>query len=318
MERQKITQAGTRMEGCYEHGNERKPRPKMQSTPQRTTPVATTELANIKEPLEAASTQPRIVKQKLRGSEDRPRRCANELEQQLISSNRQLCFGEMLASFAHELSNSLQIIVGFTQDVLSSAKFSQPHHEDLKIVEKEALRCSEMIRNFLNLARPTPPDLVLSTIEPIIRNSLTLAQGYQDKSRIEVEVKLQPVLPQIRANSNQVHQALMNLFFNAADAMPEGGTLTLRAATSPVDPALADENSPRELKIAVSDTGVGMNPDTLSKVFEPFFSTKPSKGMGLGLSICDRIVKAHGGRITVESKPGVGTTFYFHFPVPNA
>lgn len=247
-------------------------------------------------------------------SEDRPPRLVGELEQELISSNRLVSFGEMLASLAHELSNSLQIIAGFTQDVLSSAKLCAPHYRHLEIVEKEALRCCETIRNFHDFAYPAELDLVLSAIEPIIRESLTVAQGYLDHCKIKAEVELQPVLPQIRANSQQMQEVLVNLFFNAADAMPAGGKLTIRAVTTPLNSDQANQKGSSEVTIAISDTGTGMDSETLSKIFQPFFSTKKNRGMGLGLAICNRIVKAHGGKMTVESRPGVGTTFFLHFP----
>ncbi|MBI4528516.1 MAG: hypothetical protein HY695_32380 [Deltaproteobacteria bacterium] len=287
---------------------------KAQSSGQRTRRTGTTEPVDIKEPHRADGAQPRTVEEKLPESEDRPPRLVGELEQELISSNRLVSFGEMLASLAHELSNSLQIIAGFTQDVLSSAKLCAPHYRHLEIVEKEALRCCETIRNFHDFAYPAELDLVLSAIEPIIRESLTVAQGYLDHCKIKAEVELQPVLPQIRANSQQMQEVLVNLFFNAADAMPAGGKLTIRAVTTPLNSDQANQKGSSEVTIAISDTGTGMDSETLSKIFQPFFSTKKNRGMGLGLAICNRIVKAHGGKMTVESRPGVGTTFFLHFP----
>jgi signal transduction histidine kinase len=132
---------------------------------------------------------------------------------------------------------------------------------------------------------------------------------------------LEPNLPPILADPQQLRQVLLNLAFNAAEAMPNGGTLTLRAATDFLEPARDGQErgrNKRELTIAVSDTGVGIDPDKLSSIFRPFFTTKKRKGMGLGLSICERIVKSHQGRIRAESTPGKGTTFYLHFPATEA
>ena len=257
----------------------------------------------------------------LRESEEKFRNLAKQLEDQLIVSDRLVSIGELAASIAHEFNNPLQIILGFTQDLLSEVKASDPHREALKIVEKETVRCKEIIKNLLDFARPTRADLALSVVEPIIRNSTKLALGYLQKSEVKVEIDIQPNLPRIYADPNQLDQVLINLFFNAAEAMPKGGTLTIRAATNPVASAHADEDGGGghfELTIAVSDTGIGIGPESVRNIFRPFFTTKKKKGMGLGLSICERIMKIHGGRISVESTRGVGTTFYLHFPLTEA
>jgi signal transduction histidine kinase len=100
-------------------------------------------------------------------------------------------------------------------------------------------------------------------------------------------------------------QVLINLFFNAVDAMPAGGTLRVRAGAEGAG----------DLTITVVDTGQGIDPEILPHIFRPFFTTKKKRGTGLGLSVCDRIIKAHGGSITVESRQGRGTTFSLHFPL---
>ena len=131
-------------------------------------------------------------------------------------------------------------------------------------------------------------------------------------------VDLEPDLPPIFADPQQLRQVLINLSFNAAEAMADGGTLAFRAAANRVaakDHSGNDE-AQVELTIAICDTGPGIGPELLPDIFRPFFSTKKGKGMGLGLSICERIMKTHRGRISVESRPGEGTTFYLHFPVP--
>jgi len=103
---------------------------------------------------------------------------------------------------------------------------------------------------------------------------------------------------------------LVNLYFNAIDAMPDGGALTVAAKT-----ILAASGAPHEVAISVSDTGFGIAPEDLPKIFQPFFTAKKKSGLGLGLPICDRIIKNHGGRIKVESQLGQGTTFEIYLPV---
>ena len=112
-------------------------------------------------------------------------------------------------------------------------------------------------------------------------------------------------MPRIYADPQQLQQVLVNLSLNAMDAMPTGGKLIFRA----------NQYSPDQLTIAVADTGFGIDAATLAKIFQPFFTAKKWRGMGLGLPICARIIKSHGGRIDVESEPGQGTTFTIHLPL---
>ena len=129
-----------------------------------------------------------------------------------------------------------------------------------------------------------------------------------------------PVVKLVR-DGIEFSQVLINLFFNAAEAMPKGGNLTVRARTNPVLSPDVDKGGAEhhpEVTIAVSDTGTGVDPESMPNIFRPFFTTKKKKGMGLGLSICEGILKAHGGRISVESTWGIGTTFYLHLPLTEA
>jgi len=272
----------------------------------------TFELAATNEMLTAEVRERRRIEEKLRQSEARMSELATLLERQLIASDRLVSVGELAASVAHEFNNPLQIILGFAQELLEETKPSEPHHESLAIIETETRRCREIIRNLLDFARPVEAERALAPVEPIVRTGVRLVFHYLQLSKIQVEIDIQPDLPPIYADSQQLQQVLMNLAFNAAEAMPKGGRLTIRAANEPASKR-RDGPGP-ELIIAVSDTGAGIPKENMTKIFRPFFSTKPKKGMGLGLSICERIVEAHGGRILVESAPGKGTTFYLHFP----
>ncbi|MGH7830002.1 MAG: two-component system sensor histidine kinase NtrB, partial [Candidatus Binatia bacterium] len=250
----------------------------------------TSELAKVNEELRNEVAERKRVEGALRESEEKFRNLAKQLEDQLIVSDRLVSFGELAASIAHEFNNPLQIILGFTQDLLSEIKPSQPEGETLKIVEKETLRCKEIIKNLLDFARPAAAKLVLLTVDSIVRDSMKLVLSYLEKSRIKVEIAMQSSLPKIYADPQQLQQVLLNLFFNAAEAMPRGGTLAIRVTTHAVSSADRDEGDregPRELTIAVSDTGIGIDPESMPDIFRPFFTTKKRKGMGLGLSICE-------------------------------
>jgi signal transduction histidine kinase len=130
------------------------------------------------------------------------------------------------------------------------------------------------------------------------------------KQQIEAITQVEENLPKLYADPQELEQVLVNLYFNAIDAMPEGGVLTIGAKLS-----LGVPQVPQEVAITVSDTGFGISPEDLPKIFLPFFTAKKKRGLGLGLPICDRIIKNHGGRIKVESQPGQGTTFEIYLPV---
>jgi two-component system NtrC family sensor kinase len=270
----------------------------------------TFELASTNEMLTAEINERRRVEERLRESERRLSELAKQLEQQLIASDRLVSVGELAASVAHEFNNPLQIILGYAQELLEEAKPSEPNHEPLKIIETETRRCREIIRNLLDFARPVDAERVLAPVESIVQSGLRLVYHYLQMCKVKLEIDIKPNLPPIYADSQQLQQVLMNLAFNAAEAMPGGGKLTIRALKSQ-----GRENLAPELIITVSDTGMGIASDNLVNIFRPFFTTKKKKGMGLGLAICERIMEAHGGRIFVESDPGKGTSFHLHFPL---
>jgi PAS domain S-box-containing protein len=271
----------------------------------------TQELAEANEALRAGMAVRQRVEQKLRD-------VTKKLEEKLIVSDRLISFGELAASIAHEFNNPLQIILGFTQDMIDDRTASQSHQHSLKIVVQETVRCKEIIKSLLDLARPSTADLVLAAVEYTIDDSLKVCLPYLEKSKVKVETVIPPGLPHIYADPQQLRQVIINLCFNAAEAMPNGGVLTIRAVTSSRQELPADRkegSGGRELIIAVTDTGTGIDAETKANIFRPFYSTKKSKGMGLGLFICERIMETHKGRISVESAPGSGATFYLHFPL---
>jgi two-component system, NtrC family, sensor kinase len=163
---------------------------------------------------------------------------------------------------------------------------------------------------FSTLPGPTGNESMPLAIDDIVRDSIKLVRGYLDKSNVTMEVSIPPDLPSIHGEPQHLKQVLINLFFNAVDAMPTGGKVCVAAATR----ATAAEGR-KELTITVTDTGLGIHPEVLPHIFRPFFTTKKKRGTGLGLSVCDRLIRAHGGNISVESSPGSGTTFFLQFPL---
>ncbi len=241
-----------------------------------------------------------------------------EIEQQLIHSDRLITLGEMAASIVHEINNPLGIILGFAQDLMTEVDPSDSRHESLRIIEEETQRCRKIMQNLLEFGRPDPPQLVRTNVWNIARKSMDFLAIPLQKHGVQPIVVFQENLPWVWADPHQLEQVLVNLILNAVDAMPQGGELTLQATFRAAAHRQKEGEDPPEIKevqISVTDTGHGISPLDLSRIFRPFYTTKSRKGMGLGLSICERIVRAHGGRISVESGPLWGATFTIYFPV---
>jgi signal transduction histidine kinase len=247
----------------------------------------------------------------LRQSEEKLRQQAQELEQQLIASGRLVSLGEITASMAHEFNNPLGIVMGFTQDLMSETDPTDPHYRSLKIIDEESKRCEKIIRDLLQFARPKSTDFCPTDLQQVIEKTLGLVTNHLYKHKIEAVTQIGETLPKIYADPQELEQVLVNLYFNAIDAMPEGGVLTVGAKVGVAAPGV------QEATISVSDTGFGISPEDLPRIFQPFFTARKKSGLGLGLPICDRIIKNHGGRIKVQSRPGQGTTFEICLPVSN-
>jgi PAS domain S-box-containing protein len=244
----------------------------------------------------------------LRQSEGKLRHQTQELEQQLIMSGRLVALGEVTASMAHEFNNPLGIIMGFVEDILSTMDPADPDYRALQIIDEESKRCRQIVRDLMEYARPRSTEFCSTSIADAIEKTLQLVQNRLYKQKVAVETELEPGLPSIQADAQQLEQVLVNLYLNAIDAMPEGGKLIVKANL-----AQSDGMVPVAV-ITVADTGFGIAETDLPKIFQPFFTAKKRRGMGLGLPICQRIVKNHGGRIEVDSEPGKGTIFKIHLP----
>jgi PAS domain S-box-containing protein len=244
----------------------------------------------------------------LRESEESLRQHAQELEQQLIMSGRLVSLGEVTASMAHEFNNPLGIIMGFVEDMLSGMDSADPNYRALQIIDEESKRCRQIVRDLMEYARPRNVEFCSTSIADAIEKTLQLVANRLYKQNVAVERKLKPDLPRIQADAQQLEQVLVNLYLNAIDAMPQGGQLIVEATL-----AQSGDAAPG-VAIAVTDTGFGIAETDLPKIFQPFFTAKKRRGMGLGLPICQRIINNHGGRIEVESVPGAGSTFRIYLP----
>jgi PAS domain S-box-containing protein len=241
----------------------------------------------------------------LRASEEHLRSQAQQLEQQLLASGRLVAVGELTASMAHEFNNPLGIILGFAQGLLESMDPGDPDYAQVRIIADEAKRCERLVQELLEFGRPKNADFIQIRVEEIIQRTMNLVQPHAAKNRVETAVEIEGTLPSLCADPQQLQQVLLNLSLNAVDAMPKGGRLTVKAARHDDD----------EMLISVEDSGIGIDADLLPRIFQPFITSKKRRGLGLGLPICDRIVKAHGGKIRVRSRPGEGTAFSVYLPL---
>jgi PAS domain S-box-containing protein len=254
-------------------------------------------------------TERKKVEEALRESEQRLRRQAQELEQQLIASGRLVSLGEITASMAHEFNNPLGIIMGFTEDLLSETDPKSPNYEALKIIDEETRRCEKIIQELLQFARPRATELCPTDVQQLVKRTINLVSNRLYQHHIEAVTEIEENPPSIYADQQQLEQVLVNLYLNAIDAMLDGGTLRVNVKIKPGD------GMGSMMTIKVVDTGFGIEEKDLPKIFQPFFSAKKQRGWGLGLPICERIVSNHGGKIEVQSRPGQGTSFTIHLPL---
>jgi signal transduction histidine kinase len=233
---------------------------------------------------------------------------AQEVERQLIASGRLVPVGELTASMAHEFNNPLGIILGFAQERLSDIDPSDPSYRTLQIINEEALRCEMVVRDLMEFARPRSMEFVRTDIKEVVQKTIDLLSNRLNKQSTQLTTSVAADLPDVHADAQQLQQALLHLCSNALDAVSGNGLLTVSAQL----------HSPETMTLVVADNGFGIDTEHLSKIFQPFFTAKKRRGLGLGLAICERIVKGHGGRIDVESTPGEGTTFSIYLPLKTA
>jgi PAS domain S-box-containing protein len=230
-----------------------------------------------------------------------------QLEGQLVQSEKMAAIGQLAAGIAHELRNPLAIVMNVLYDLRALVHTDQAEiREDFRIAEEEIGRAQAIIKNLLEFSRESGVELEQVDINDFVGRTLELMQKYMEDNGVQVTVDLQPI-PTCVANSNAIRQILLNLITNAVQAMPSGGTLVMRTHRNRFD----------RVRLEVQDTGIGIPKHHLNDIFNPFFTTKaPGQGTGLGLSVVHSIVKRFRGEIHVTSELGVGTTFAVELPCP--
>ncbi len=236
-----------------------------------------------------------------------------ETEQKLFQSARLASLGQLSASVAHEINNPLGGVINFSklmQRLLKDGQIPPDRIDDfrnyLDHVVTETTRCGNIVRDLVVFARQSAPRRASHDFNEIIRRTLSVVHHRLELGEVRAETILDDDLPLVLCDGSQVQQIVTNLVLNAAEAM-EAGVVTVRTRHLP---------ETDEVRLEVSDKGVGISPENLAKIYDPFFSTKEEgKGTGLGLAVVYGIVEAHSGRIDVKSKAGEGTTFLVTLPL---
>jgi signal transduction histidine kinase len=235
---------------------------------------------------------------------------ADSLRQQLLQAQRLSTMGTLASSVAHEFNNILTTIINYAKIGLRPTADERQHMESLEKILKGSQRAALIVNSMLGFARNTSSQKTTTDLADLVDEVLILADKDLKKHHIQVEKKIQD-RPQAPVVAGQIEQILLNLVINARQAMPRGGRLKI---------GLVENSKTRMAEIRVSDTGLGIPPERLRLIFEPFYTTKePDEnghgGSGLGLSVCRQIIEQHNGRIRVESVVGKGSTFTVKLPL---
>jgi two-component system NtrC family sensor kinase len=230
-----------------------------------------------------------------------------ETHLQLVSSEKMASLGKLAAGIAHEINNPLGGILIYSSLMMEDLPEEDPRRGDLARIVQEAGRCKEIVKSLLEFARQTEPKMEPTDINRAINDGLFFLVNQALFHNIQIVKKLDPFLPFVQGNASQLKQVLMNIIVNAAEAMHDSGTLTITTSPAP---------DRKTVFVEFTDTGEGIPEENLTRIFDPFFTTKEvGKGTGLGLATSYGIVEDHGGKISVKSKIGEGTTFTIELPI---
>ena len=235
----------------------------------------------------------------------------------ILHQDKMISLGRLAASVVHEINNPLSGILNYVRlmiRILNRGPLAEDRREKfgqyLKLVETETGRCSQIVSSLLTFSRKSPLTFESVSIADLIERCTILSQHKLQLQHIRLESRVEPNIPLVEGDFNQLQQCVINLIFNAIDAMPEGGTLTLAGHY---------ESSAARVIVSVKDTGSGISEADLPHIFEPFFTTKKEGyGVGLGLSTVYGIMERHKGTVSVESRLGQGSTFMLALPVKTA
>jgi signal transduction histidine kinase/tetratricopeptide (TPR) repeat protein len=236
-----------------------------------------------------------------------------DTQEQLVQAAKMAAVGTLLAGLSHELNNPLSVILGYAKLTARRMAASDPSRPAVVAIERQAQRCADLVRSFLDFARKRPLEVEDVPIADIVRQVGVLASPKVRGSGVELEMEVAASgTCAVRVSREKIESALLNLVVNAVDASPRGAVVRVDAMPS-------ERAHRRGVEVCVRDHGAGMAPDVLSRVFEPFFTTKPDgAGTGLGLSLSRQFIEMHEGALWIESRVGEGTAARLWLPVADA
>ncbi len=231
------------------------------------------------------------------------------LESQLAQADKLSSIGLLAAGVAHEINTPLAVIASYAQMLAKQLKGDARLGPVLDKITQQSFRAAEIANGLLNFSRTSTTEFRETNLNQVIRDTLSLLEHQFKTAQINVDLALADDLPAINGNSGKLQQVFLNLLLNAKEAMPEGGRLRVATAVN------------GHVEAVVSDSGAGIAPEHLKRIYDPFFTTKTTprpgdrRGTGLGLSVSYGIIQEHAGKIHVESAIGAGTTFHLEFPL---
>ncbi len=242
----------------------------------------------------------------------------SESQRQLYQSDKLASIGRLAAGVAHEINNPLTGVLTYSSYLLKRANAQPEMRDDLEVIVRETKRCRDIVKGLLDFARQSPPEKRPININEVVGQTARIVQNQLALQHVELRTVLDAELPLTQVDVNQMQQVLINLLMNASDAIGEkGGSITVTTTLADHATKVAAGVSPASsfIHIRIQDDGCGIPAENLSKIFEPFFSTKGQKGTGLGLAVVWGIIEKHNGLITVASEVGKGTAFTILLPV---
>jgi two-component system NtrC family sensor kinase len=227
------------------------------------------------------------------------------LETMMAQSEKLAAVGQLAAGVAHEINNPLTAILANAQMLQRRLPVDDELQESVDLIARAGERASQVVRNLLDFARKEEYRLVLTDVNETIQRAIELVQHELGKRAIRLIFEPDPNLPRLMASRDHLSGVWLNLLLNAVDAIDRDGTIRVGTRLSA-----------EKLVVIITDNGSGIPPERINRIFEPFYTTKaPGRGTGLGLSVCHRVVRQHGGSIQVNSQEGVGTEFTVELPL---
>jgi two-component system NtrC family sensor kinase len=226
-------------------------------------------------------------------------------QKQVVQSEKMASLGKLAAGVAHEINNPLTGVLAYTEDLIDDTPEGDPRREEYRVIQRETLRCREIVRHLLDFARHGETRRMPTSINDVLRRTVELVAHLPSFRDVRIVEDLQEGLPRIEGDPGQLQQVFLNFLVNAAEAMPHGGEAKIVTRLRRDAPGIV---------ASVTDSGAGIPEEMLDRIFEPFFSTKGGKSNGLGLSVSWGIIEQHGGQIEVQSQRDKGTTFKVYLP----